>query len=171
MYHFLGIVEEEDLKNGNIVPSYILCQSHGDSAARSGWRVIKQTEDSPFKNMNKVLVKTLSGNEDMIDFLCGYRTRDHMHGDKRYKHEETKKYYPKGALFWFACNRYGEPGDYAILITKIPIQGKFSDGDAGFRRLLSKQNEKPLMSSVLSSEPNCEMNVYSHIKPKLFQGR
>lgn len=47
--------------------------------------------------MNKVLVTELYGHDDMIDYLCAYRTRDHMHNDDHYSHAATKKYYPKGA--------------------------------------------------------------------------
>ena len=170
MYHFLGIVTEEDLLSGSISPSYVLCQSHGESQARSGWRVIKQTGKNNFSGMNKVLVKTLSGNEDMINFLLSYRTRDHMHGDKYYTHEETKKYYPKGALFWFACNQYGEPAGYAILITRVPAPVK-EKSDSGFQRLKESMARVPPVKTILSREPACEMNPYSNVKPKLPQRR
>lgn len=171
MYHFLGIVAEDDLQNGIIVPSYILCQAHGTSEKRSGWRVVKQTDGNSLRTMNKVMVKNLSGNEDMIDFLCGYRTRDHMHGDRNYTHEETKKYYPKGALFWFECNEYGEPGKYAVFITRVPIESKKRLTDAGFKTLKEKRNQAVPMKTILSREPACEVNVYSEIKPRLPQRR
>lgn len=96
--YFLAIVSMQDLLRGNIEPSYIMCQSHGGSLNRSGWRVFKA---NTIGNCNKVLVRSPVGNEPMVDFLSSYRTRDHMHGSTRYKHEATKKYYPKGALFWF----------------------------------------------------------------------
>lgn len=170
MYHYLGIVTEEDLEDGYIVPSYILCQAHGESTARSGWRVIKQTENNSLKNMNKVLVKTIIGHEDMIEFLCSYRTRDHPHGNRHYTYEETKKYYPKGALFWFECNKYGEPGEYAIFITRVPrnIKGKT---DAGFQMLKERMKITKPLKEILSQEPAYEANPFSQVKPKLVQRR
>ena len=167
MYHYLGIVTEDDLEDGYIVPSYILCQAHGESENRSGWRVIKQTEDNGLKSMSKVLVKTIIGHEDMIEYLCSYRTRDHMHGDRHYTHEETKKYYPKGALFWFECNKHGEPGEYAIFITRVPR--RHGKTDAGFQLLQKRMKiEKPL-KEILSQEPAYEINPFSQVKPKLAQ--
>lgn len=167
MYHFLGIVTDQDILDGNIVPSYILCQSHGEKDTRSGWRVIKQEPGSMFLGMNKVLVKTLIGNEAMIDFFRNYQTRDHEHGDKHYTYEETKKYYPKGALFWFECNEYGEPGQCAIMIRRIP--DKSTRFEKGFRNLKESRKKIPPLKTVLAREPACELDEYSHVKPKLAQ--
>jgi len=169
MYHFLGIIAEEDFQKGIMIPSYILCQSHGTSEKRSGWRVIKQNPDNNLTSMNKVLVKTLTGNNDMVDFLCGYRTRDHMHGDKHYKHEQTKKYYPKGALCWFECNQYGEPGQFAIFITKVPV--KHGKTDSGFTRLKENNKKIPPIKTILTEDITAEMNDYSNVKPRLPQRR
>lgn len=61
-----------------------------------------------------------------------------MHGDKRYSHEETKKYYPKGALCWFECNQYGEPLGTAIFIETVP------------RRKLVKERMSDFVNQVLA---------------------
>lgn len=166
MYHFLGIVLEEDILNGTIVPAYILCQSKGTSERRSGWRVARQDENNILANMQKVIVKTLIGNENMIDFLCSYRTRDHMHGDKHHKQEATKKYYPKGALFWFECKKNGEPLNNAIFIMKVPVK---AETDAGFKRLMERNEYVPPVKTVLAREPTMMDDVLYVIKPRLSQ--
>lgn len=169
MYFYLGIVAEEDLRKGYIIPSYILCQSHGTSERRSGWRVTKQNEDNPMRNMNKVLVTSLLGHDDMIDFLCAYRTRDHMHGDKHYKHHQTKKYYPKGGMFWFECNQYGEPCGSALFIMRVPVGKK--NTDSGFTRLKEAQQKEPSLIDLLSNEISFEDNPTTSMKAKLVQRR
>ena len=168
MFHFLGIVADDDYKAGKIIPSYILCQAHGKSENRSGWRVIKQNKDSSLLNMPKVLVNSLTGHEDMIDFLSSYRTRDHMHGDKHYDHDETKKYYPVGAMFWFSCNEYGEPGNYAVFITTVPVDRSVKV-DSGFERLKVAQQRKLPLKEQWTGEPKHIEDEYSDVKPRLVQ--
>lgn len=170
MYCFLGIVAQQDQQEGEIAPSFILCQAHGVSKKRSGWRVVRQDKTNPLCDMPKVLVTELIGHDDMIDFQCAYRTRDHMHGDKKYDYEETKKYYPKGALFWFECNKFGEPLGSAVFIEKIPrkIKGKT---DGGMQRLEAARAYIRPLKLALAREPTCEVNPYSCIKPRLKQGR
>jgi len=148
MYAFLAIVSQQDLADGNIVPSYVLCQSHGVSAARSGWRIVRQ--NASMANMPKVLVTSLYGNDHMIDFMSSYRTRDHMHGDQAYTHEETKKYYPKGALFWFVCDRFGEAIGPAVFIRRVPVKSRQTD--QGYRRLIEEQAKRPLWSTIFTRE-------------------
>ena len=174
MYYFLGIVVDEDIMRGDMSPSYIVCQSHGTSENRSGWRVVRQDKtNKSLRNMNKALVKTILGNDLLIDFMCNYRTRDHMHGSEKYDHEQTKKYYPKGALFWFECNRYGEPLGTAIYIKKVPVNEHFTfkNVDQGFKRLKEAMNKVPKLNEVIAKEPNYEINDYSNIKPRLVQQR
>lgn len=171
MYCYLGIVAQEDLTNGIIEPSYILCQSHGKSEARSGWRVMRQDDSNVFRNMNKVLVKSIIGNDQMIHFLCNYRTRDHPHNDKKHKYEETKKYYPIGALFWFQCDEYGEPNGAAIFIQKIPVKHSGRTTDDGFQKLKVARNIIPSLKEILTQEPQYEINESTNIKPRLAQRR
>jgi len=168
MLFYLGIVAEDDLIAGNIVPSYVLCRSHGSSSKRSGMRVIKQTPNSKLKSMNKVLVTSITDNDALIDFLCSYRTRDHMHGDKHYDHEKTKKYYPKGGLFWFECNEYGEKTGAAIFIKKVPDVARNGKTDYGFTEYKEKTRHVPTVSQILSKEPNEELYAQANIKPKTY---
>lgn len=174
MFYFLGIVVDQDILHGDMSPSYIVCQSHGLSEKRSGWRVIRQDKtNKALRNMNKVLVKSLIGNDLLINYMCNYRTRDHMHGDKKYSHEQTKKYYPKGALFWFECNQYGEPNGTAIFIKRVPVNSNipFYESDLGFQQLKEAEKIKPKLNVILSKEPTYEINDYSNIKPRLVQQR
>lgn len=171
MYCFLGIIAQQDQQSGQLAPSYILCQSRGTSENRSGWRVVRQDEtNANLRNMPKILVTELIGHEHMIDFLAAYRTRDHMHGDKKYKHENTKKYYPHGALCWFECNEFGEPQGTVIFIEKIPRKNK-GKTDSGFARLQKSQSAIMPLKTKLAREPTCETNPFSCIKPRLKQGR
>lgn len=168
MLFFLGIVAEEDMNSGNIVPSYILCQSHGTSDKRSGLRVVKQTKNNNMRSMNKVLVNSITDHQELIDFLCSYRTRDHMHGDKKYKHADTKKYYPKGGLFWFECDQYGQKAGAAIFIKRVPDLRNHKKVDDNFTRYKEHKERVPSAAEILSREPNEELYTYANIKPKTY---
>lgn len=119
--------------------------------------------------MPKVLVTSLYGNEAMIDFLRSYRTRDHMHGDRHYKKENTMKYYPKGALFWFSCDIYGRPDGLSIFIERIPQKRKRETADGGFRRLKAARARVMPIQEKLSREPRADPLETSVVKPKLVQ--
>lgn len=166
MYYFLGIVAQDDIVKGNFSPSYILYKSKGTSVNRSSWRVMRQNLDNKI-GMSKVLTTSLTGNDIMIDFLCSYRTRDHMHGDKNYSHEETKKYYPKGALCWFECDVYGNPTGKAIYIKKVPVDKLISKSDQGFTMLKENLAYIPPIKTVLAREPTHINNEWSDVKFKI----
>lgn len=164
--YFLAIVSQEDLLRGNIVPSFFLCQSHGGAESRGPWRVYRA--DTALASCPKVLVRSPVGNDAMIDFLSAYRTRDHMHNSRKYKHHQTKKYHPEGALFWFECNIYGEPIGSAIFIKCIPdktIHGR----DGGLARLKQALSVRPSTAHLLSRLFWAEPHVFSGVKPKLHQ--
>lgn len=164
--YFLAIVSQEDLLRGNIVPSFFLCQSHGGAESRGPWRVYRA--DTALASCPKVLVRSPVGNDAMIDFLSAYRTRDHIHNSKKYKHYQTKKYHPEGALFWFECNIYGEPIGSAIFIKCIPdktIHGR----DGGLARLKQALSVRPSAAHLLSRLFWAEPHVFSGVKPKLHQ--
>ena len=164
--YFLAIVSQEDLLRGNIVPSFFLCQSHGGAESRGPWRVYRA--DTALASCPKVLVRSPVGNDAMIDFLSAYRTRDHMHNSRKYKHYQTKKYHPEGALFWFECNIYGEPIGSAIFIKCIPdknIHGR----DGGLARLKQALSVRPSTAHLLSRLFWAEPHVFSGVKPKLHQ--
>jgi len=148
---FLAIVSQEDLLRGNIVPSYILCKSHGVSENRSPYRVYRA--NTPLVGCPKVLVKWPSGNDILIDFLSHYRTRDHMHNDEQYHHESTKKYYPEGALFWFECNDYGEATGPAVFVKRVPDRTMQATTDAGKQRMEERLAMKPSVNDLFSRNP------------------
>jgi len=144
--YFLAIVTEENIKAGIIVPAYILCKSKGKSENRSGWRVTNVTSGKPC-TMPKLVVNTPTGHNEMIDFLSSFRTRDHMHGDDNFDHEDTKKYYPHGALFWFECNKYGDPTGQCLYVKSVPEKRHKTDG--GFEKLKEFLNTKPYLKDLL----------------------
>lgn len=160
MFWFLAIVKKEDVAKGNWIPFYILCQSHGTAETRSQWRVIKR--GSSVQNMPKVLVTSIHGNELLVDFMSGYRTRDHMHGSK---HKSTKKYYPEGMLCWFPCDHYGQQTGPALIVKRVPDYHGTSDRGLEIYKQYA-QTEK-LCSFMLSNEPGFE-DLYMS-RPKLAQ--
>ena len=163
--YFLAIVAKDDLLRGNITPSYTLCKSRGSSDKRSPWRVYRANIES---NAPKVLVKWPFGNALMIDFLSSYRTRDHMHNAKRYKYDNTKKYYPEGALFWFECNDYGEVIGPAVFVKYVPEKGVHKL-DGGKRRLEESLQQTPSVRQLFSNDPFAVPLICSGVKPKLYQ--
>ena len=98
-YYFLGIVAMEDMLEGNMMPSYIVCQSKRKSESRSGLRVVKA--NSTMVGMDKLLVANIHAHPELIDFMSNYRTRDHMHTKNLRQRARTRKYTPEGGLFWF----------------------------------------------------------------------
>lgn len=164
--YFLSIVSQEDLLRGNIVPSYILCQSHGGAESRGPWRVYRA--NTSLASCPKVLVKTPVGNDAMIDFLSSYRTRDHMHNSRKYKHHQTKKYYPEGALFWFECNVYGEPTGSAIFVKCVPERNVYKN-DSGLSRLKEALSTELTTKDLLTRIFWAEKLNESGIKPRLHQ--
>lgn len=164
--YFLAIVTDENIKAGLILPGYILCKSQGTSPNRSGWRVsnmtIKDTVSYP-----KLLVDSVNGREEMIEFLSAYRTRDHVHNDPKYTHEETKKYYPKGALFWFECDKYGDIEGPALFVKRVPEKNKSLDH--GFKMLKEAwQHTKDIKELLLGEEEAIDLKE-SHVIIKLPQ--
>ena len=167
MYYYLAIVTNKNMLRGNIVPSYILCKTNGNAPTRSPWRVVRP--ESVVGAMPKVLVTTLVGHEEMIDFLSCYRTRDKMHSKHKRNGKAAKKYYPVGALFWFPCDIYGYQRGPALFIKRVPDPKYTRAADQGFNRLKEFWNTKPLMSEVLSRDRTMYDIESSHVKPRLQQ--
>ena len=164
---FIGIVKQEDADNGVFEPSYVLYKSHGGSAARTGWRVLKIPE--AYESMNRVLVATPCGHDDMIAFLSHYRTRDHMHDSRRYSHEATKKYYPKGFLCWFECNQFGDQIGEAIIVKRVPDKTN-SKSDIGMVVYMDSQTPDPLWMRFSKDDTVMDLTE-SSVKPILYQER
>ena len=117
--YFLAIVNEANLMQGLIVPAYYLCQSRGTSKNRSGLRIQNAVSGMRKLNMPRVLVSEPYGHDDLVMFLSNFRTREHMHRGK-YRHKATLKYFPRGALFWFPCDKYGAINGPPIYIKHVP---------------------------------------------------
>lgn len=103
--------------------------------------------------MPKVLVNDPANHPELVDFLSGYRTRDHMHGDKAYDHEETKKYYPKGALMWFPCDPHGDRlNKPPIFVKRLPDLKVKGMSDQGKNRLEKANEERKRWQYLMSKE-------------------
>ena len=88
-----------------------MCSAQTQSNKRSGYRVVKQFDGNTKFNLPKVLVTSIYGHDDMLDYLSDYRTQDKMRG---------VHYYPSGALCWFETNQYGDPLGPVYYARKIP---------------------------------------------------
>ena len=132
MYYSLAIVLDRDIKNGSFWPSYVLCKSNTTSEKRSGYRVIKQFSGDTKFNLPKVLVTSIYGHEDMLNYLSVYRTQDKMKG---------VHYYPSGALCWFETNQYGDPTGSVYYVRKIPDMKllELPKRQRSYKKLLQRQ--------------------------------
>ena len=165
MYYSLAIVLERDIKNGSFFPSYVLCQSNTMSDKRSGWRVVKQFNGTSNFNLQKVLVTSMFGHDDMLDYLSDYRTQDKMRG---------VHYHPKGALCWFETNQYGDPTGSLYIARMIPDMKllELPRKERGYQQLLKKYNKKPTTKELLTREkPDTEeIAVVKPILHKMTKG-
>ena len=149
------------MNNGRFWPSFVLCESRTKSNVRSGWRVVKNLEGSKTFSLPKVLVTSIYGHEDMLEYLSDYRTQDKMGG---------VHYYPKGALCWFECNKYGEPTGSVYFARRIPDM-KYLEvprRQRGWQRLLKRQNRKYNLKDKFS-KPNVDEKLKLTVKPELRQ--
>ena len=99
---------------------------------------------SPF-NLPKVLVTSIYGHDDMLDYLSDYRTQDKMRG---------VHYYPKGALCWFETNQYGDPIGSLYIARMIPDMEYLSlpKKQRGYQQLLKKYNRKLSIKELFTRE-------------------
>ena len=160
-YYSLGIVLDRDLNNGSFWPSYVLCFAQTTSDKRSGYRVVKQFDGKPKFNLPKVLVTSIYGHEDMLDYLSDYRTQDKMHG---------VHYYPSGALCWFECNHYGDPTGSVYYARKIPDMKllEIPRRRRGFAALLNKQKKAISLKEKLIKEKSDVEKIVA-VKPRFHQ--
>lgn len=165
MYYYLGLILDKDMKKGNFTPSYVLCKTNTVSETRAPWRIVKP--GGTLGAMPKVLVTSLIGHEDMIDFMSSYRTRDKMYKVHGRHTKAMKKYYPEGALFWFPCDISGIQKDAALFIKRVP--DKKGQTDQGFTRLKERWNRVIPIKELLSREPAMLDMPYSDVRPKLRQ--
>ena len=112
-------------------------------------------------NLPKVLVTSIYGHDDMLDYLSDYRTQDKLRG---------VHYYPKGALCWFETNQYGDPTGSVYLARMIPDikQWNIPKRQRGYRRLLKQQNKKHNLREKLTKE-RADTESIAVVKPILSQ--
>ena len=169
MYYFLAIVKDKDLLKGNIVPSYILCKVKDPSPGYAPWRVYRP-DNGYIVALQKVLVTSLLGHDEMIDFLSKYRTRDKAPNRRGRRSRASYKFYPKGALFWFPCDIYGVQNGPALFIKRVPDKTiKGDNNDQGKQRYEAYLKYRPLMSEVLTRDKT--MYPLAVVKPKLAQDK
>lgn len=146
------------MKNGSFIPSWILCHANTTSDKRSGWRMVKQFGKKKF-NLSKVLVTSIYGHNDMIDYFSDFRTQDKLHG---------VHYYPRGALCWFETNQYGDFLGPVYYVRKIPAMEMLDLPlkERGYRRLLALRNKNKNTKELLTKERN-DTGLIAVVKPKL----
>ena len=158
MYYFLGLTLKRDVLNGSFWPSYVLCQARTTSENRTGFRVIKQLDGEPSKNLPRVLVTDPFKHDELLDFLSVYQTQDCFKG---------VHYHPEGALCWYECNQYGDPTGLVLYARKVPVEDlMWSFAEKKKFRMRNFGRIKTLQQS-LSDEPGHELN--KTVKPKLVQ--
>lgn len=154
MFYFLGIILDKDFDKGYLMPNYVLCKSAGSSKARSGLFVRQYNPERPGgTGMNKVLVKHPYGNESLIEYMSGFRTRNR---------DGERKFYPKGWLCYFHCNVYGEATGHIILIKHVPEKGR--DDKGGF--IATQETGPPSVYERLLKDPEAVELETSRIKRK-----
>lgn len=146
------------MKNGSFWPSYVLCYAQSSSDKRSGYRVIKQFEGSKKFYLPKVLVTSIYGHDELLDYLSDYRTQDKMYG---------VHYYPSGALCWLETNQYGDPVGSIYIVRKVPDLKLLEKPmrERGMRKLLQDQNRKLTLNEKFAKEkPDTEQ--WNYEKPR-----
>ena len=153
---FLGIVTKANLLEGIIIPQYILCKNNGESSRRSDLHVVNVLSGNE-SHYNKLIVREMTGHDELLDYLKIYRTRDHEHRDENYTKEERRKYLVEGALFWFTCNIYGERNGPAYYIRPTPFaepgEKRIDIRDNAMKRLNEYREKEPELKDLLLNEP------------------
>ena len=109
--------------------------------------------------LSVVLVTSIYGHKDMLDYFSDFRTQDKAHG---------KHYYPRGALCWFEANQYGDPTGSVYFERKIPDEKmlELPMTERGFRRLKAQKASAKNFKHVLLKE-KYDTEEKETIKPKL----
>lgn len=164
MFAFLGVIAENDFKRGIMDPSYYLCKTVPRTGYTIGYRIV--AADCRFRNMTKVLVTTLTGHEDLIEYMSCFRAVFYPKNKKKLE-KNRERFFVRGALCWFPCNKYGERvGDQPpILITMVPVKNRVPE--QGKQRLEEIRERKRKLSSVFAKEPNALIPDTFNVKRKL----
>lgn len=137
-----------------------MCKANTTSTKRSGWRVLKQFGKRKQQDLRKILVTSIHGHEDMLDYLSDYRTQDSFKG---------KHYYPSGALCWFETNKYGDPIGSVYYVRKIPDLNLLALPlkQRGYKKLIEQKNKKKNINEILAKEIDLEERSFK--KPQIHQ--
>lgn len=110
-------------------------------------------------NLPKVLVTSIYGHDDMLDYFSDFRTQDKM---------RSVHYYPKGALCWFETNQYGDPIGSVYFVRKIPDMKLINSplSERGFKRLKAQQKKRKTIKDALTRE-NQDTGNLETTKPTL----
>ena len=122
--------------------------------------MVKQFDGNNKFNLPKVLVTSIYGHDDMLDYLSDYRTQDKMRG---------VHYYPSGALCWFETNQYGDPTGSVYYARKIPDERilNIPRWQRGFKKLLKQKARKiPLNEAIAKERPDTEQWNYEKLRFK-----
>lgn len=160
MWYFLGLVTEKNLVRGNIVPDYFLSSFATTNVNYAPYRVVRRGRGR--ETMPRVLTTALSGRENdmMIDFMSNYRTK--------INHHSYKKFYPKGALFWFECDMRGNYNGSAVFIKHVPVsKGRLNDDK--WKRMSKELLRTYTFSEILTRQNNTLGLAESAVKPMLMQ--
>lgn len=98
---FLGILTDQSMHAGITSPDFVLC--HNGNAKERHWMVYMT---GTVKLPPRVLVTTMEGHDDLVQFLVSHRACTPYSRRKR-KKAYKKRYTPKGAIFWYECDIYG----------------------------------------------------------------
>lgn len=113
MYYFFAIVPESEFRKGNIEPVYTLYTGKQGTGFKSNLIISRSGS-----RKTKLLVTSPVGNDVIVRFMSRYRTA--YSGEETQIHGRNRKYYPKGALFMFECDRYGRRTGPALYIKDVP---------------------------------------------------
>lgn len=156
MYYFLGIVTENDMLNGKFSPTFVLTPRNESAGKRADW-IVRRVGKATI--LSKVLVTTLVGHDDMIDYVSKYRIRilkDHINFN----------IVIRGGLFWFPCDIYGIQCGPALFIKRVPDAAA---SQHPLRTLKAYRSRVVNMNELLTRDSSMIDLIHSHIKPKLSQ--
>ena len=122
---------------------------------------MKQFNGNSRFNLPKVLVTSIYGHDDMLDYLSDYRTQDKMRG---------VHYYPSGALCWFETNQYGDPNGSVYYVRKIPDMKLLETPrrQRGYKKLMKQKCKRNNLKENLTKE-SVDTEVWEFKKPCFHQ--
>lgn len=122
--------------------------------------IVHYKDGLPARNLPKVLVTEITGHEEMIQFMSSYQKVD----------ENGKHFHPRGALCWFACNRYGDPTGEVYVIKRVPEwRWIFDFANRGFQQLKKTRSRIPELKELFISDAQEEKMKFTDTTMRLHQ--